>query len=343
MDFNEYREFLLKSIQTAKPAGGNKFVACRCFYCPDGKNSNSRHFYIYIPQHDDEVSWYYCHKCHSTGTVDNSKLLEWGIYESNIGEEITKHNKKCVSKYRYTNTDLKILNIRNYISQSELSNIKYKYLCDRLGYNFSLKELLDLKICLNLQDILYYNNINKLTRNRNIVDQLNNNFLGFISIDNTSVNLRRLCDEGLVYNSIDKRYVNYKLVDTDNSERFYTIPMNVDLNNRERIKFNIAEGPFDILSIYLNCRNKENGIYTSIGGSNYLAVIEFFLKTYSLVNIEIHIYPDNDESGSNEYMRYIGNVLRHFNIPIYIHRNLYENQKDFGVRKEFIRESIIKL
>ena len=173
------------------------------------------------------------------------------------------------------------------------------------------------------------------------MEQLNNNFLGFISIDNSFVNMRRLCDEGKVIDTIDKRYVNYKIYDKfDTSNRFYTIPTKIDLCSPERLKIHIAEGPFDILSIYTNLRNREPGIYTSIAGSNYLGITFYMLNTFKIPYFELHYYPDNDESGSNEVMNKIVRYIKPFNCPIFIHRNIYPGEKDFGVPMSRITERI---
>lgn len=343
MDINNYREFLLSNIPTARSASGGKFVACRCFYCPDGKSKDTRHFYIHIPESNDDPSWYYCHKCHNTGIITNKTLLEWGVYDNNIGQELINHNKKCSrltknSKY-YNQT---VLNIKNIINDSDMTRVKLDYINNRLGQNFSIKDLSELKICLNLLDLLNGNYIDKFTRDPRVVEQLNANFLGFISIDNSFVNMRRLCDEGLVIKSIDNRYVNYKIYDKfDTSNRFYTIPTKVNLCNPERVKIHIAEGPFDILSIYTNLRNREPGIYTSIAGSNYLGITFYMLNTFKVPYFELHYYPDNDESGSKEVMDKMVHYLKPFNCPIYIHRNMYEGQKDFGVDLNHIKESVI--
>ena len=156
--------------------------------------------------------------------------------------------------------------------------------------------------------------------------------------------MRRICDKGLVHQSIDSRYINYEIFDKfDNSERFYTIPTQIDLLDPRPIKLHIAEGPMDTLSTYLNLRHKESGIYTSIAGSNYYGQVIYFLNMYKLINVEIHIYPDNDESGSNKKMEYIANNLRKLNLPIYIHRNLYPGEKDFGVPLNRIQESIVRI
>ena len=84
MDINQYREFLLSSIPTAKLASGGSFINCRCFNCPDSADPRSKHFYIAIPKSPDEPSWYYCHKCHCTGLVTHKTLIEWGIYIPNL-------------------------------------------------------------------------------------------------------------------------------------------------------------------------------------------------------------------------------------------------------------------
>ena len=98
MDIKKYKEFLLSAIPTAKPASGGTFINCRCFNCPDSSNPKSKHFYIAIPQAEDEPSWYYCHKCHCSGLVTHKTLIEWGIYDENIAINLTDHNKKCSTK-----------------------------------------------------------------------------------------------------------------------------------------------------------------------------------------------------------------------------------------------------
>lgn len=343
MDTNKYREFLLSVIPTASLASGGKQINCRCFNCPDSKDPRSKHFYISIPQSDDEPSLYYCHKCHCSGVVSHKTLIEWGIYDEQIATNLVYHNRNCSingknSKY-YNRT---IYNLTNfYTTDNNTSAIKLNMINERLGCQFSYEELRRLKICLNLGDLLQSNHIQQLTRDQNIVSQLDANFLGFISIDNAFLNMRRLCDEGLVYKSIDKRYVNYKIYDKfDTSERFYTIPTEIDLSIPERVKIHIAEGPFDILSIYKNVRKEEKGIYTSIAGSNYFGIAMYFLSMFKLPYVEFHYYPDNDKFGSNERMYRIANLLKPIQAPFYIHRNQCYGQKDFGVSPDKIVESI---
>lgn len=348
MNSEIYRNYLLRSIPTASSASGGSVVNCRCFFCPDSKNPSSKHFYISIPRSDNEPSLYYCHKCHSKGVVTYKKLIEWDIYDDSIAIELINHNKKLSLNGNYSKYYNKIHYniIANTTTDSETTRIKLDYINKRIGYNFTYEELRKLKICLNLYDLINDNKyqIQTLTRDKNIVDQLDANFIGFLSIDNAFLNMRRICDEGLVYKTIDKRYINYKLFDKyDTSERFYTIPTQINVCSPNRIKIHVAEGPFDILSIYKNIRHEENGIYTSIGGSNYKGIAMYFLENYKLPYVEFHYYPDNDKYGATKNMQKIADYLRPLNIPMYLHRNLFPGEKDFGVSIDKINEAVMLL
>lgn len=342
MNTDQYRDFLLARIPTASLASGGRMINCKCLYCPDSKDPRTKHFYISIPQSEDEPSLYYCHKCHSSGVVSYKKLIEWDIYDENIATQLINLNNKVSRTANNKYLSNIHYNIKNTITtESDVSYYKLNYINERIGTNYSFKDLRDLKIILNLKDLLKENNIYDLSRNQNIVDQLDINFLGFLSIDNAFLNMRRICNEGLVYKSIDKRYINYKIFNKyDTSERFYTIPTRVNLSSPNRIKIHIAEGPFDILSIYENLRHREEGIYTSIGGSNYKGMVVYFLETYKLPFTEFHYYPDNDRFGSNYNMKKIGEYLKYMGIPMYVHRNLSEGEKDFGVHPSRIKEYI---
>lgn len=342
-DFSyQYSQFLLRSIPTARQASGGREILCRCFYCPDSNNPSHAHFYISIPESKEEFSQYYCQKCGARGYVTHTKLLEWNIWDDDIALKLIDHNK---SQKRQVKNMYDRYVLKNTMTRDEdISDIKLKYINDRIGTNYTFDDLHRLKIILNLKDLLIENNITSITRSRNIIDQLDYNFLGFISIDNAFINMRRICDKGLVYKSIDKRYINYDIFNKfDNSQRFYTIPTDVDLSSPNPIQIHIAEGPFDILSIYENVRHRSPGIYTSVGGSNYYGIINYFIGVMKLPWVEIHIYPDNDNVGSNRKMKWIYEKLKKINTEVFIHRNMCEGEKDFGVVPDRIKEGIINM
>lgn len=345
MDSKTFREFLKSSIiPFAKDASGKTEINCRCFYCADSKDIRKGHFYINCDFSDDKPPWFYCQKCHTTGVVSSNHLLEWGIYDPEVAINLTKYNKRIMSlsKNRKFKSNY-VYNIRNtIINNDKLSEYKLNYINNRLGANLSYRDCLDMKIILNLKDLLKENKL-KPTRHNNIIDQLDSNFVGFISFDNAFISMRNL-EIGKVYSNIDKRYINYNIFDSfENTKRFYTIPTTLDITNINPIKLNIAEGAFDILGIYYNLFNgkSDNSIFTSVGGSGYLGLIRFFVVTQKLFNLEIHIYADNDIE--RDKMIYISNLIKPFGFRFYLHRNIYPGEKDFGVPKNRIKETIERI
>lgn len=341
-----YRDFLLNSIPTATPKKGGSMVLCRCMECSDSRDPTHAHFYISIPKDEEEPSFFYCHKCHCGGIVTHSKLLKWGIYNAQIASYLIKHNKYCLSlpKNRAYNDREVYMLYNNWISENRMSELKLKYINDRLGTDLSYMDLIEKKIILNLHDVLNQNSVEKLTLARDAVNDLNDYFLGFISSDNAFVNMRRLVGEGKVNKYIDSRYMRYNIFGKyDNTEKFYIMPCNINANTPNRIKVNIAEGEFDILSIYYNLRKDANQIYASISGSGYEGLIRYLLSVLKLFYIELHVYPDNDIYGSNNVLYSIYRLVQPFGIPMYIHRNIKEGEKDFGVDISRIQESIIPM
>ncbi len=341
-----YRNFLVSRIPNAKSAGGGKEVQCRCFYCADSRDKRSHgHFYIGIPYSNDIPSYFYCQKCKTTGIVTHQKLIQWGIYDDNIALDILDHNNTALKTKRgrrYLSRDVYFIN-NDYVKIDDCSASKLRYFNNRLGLDLSYQDLLDKKIVLNLNDVISRNKL-ELTRDYHIVNDLDQYFLGFISLDNAFVNMRRLVNPGTVYKGVDLRYVNYALHQKyDNTERFYTVPKSIDLSSPRRIQLHIAEGPFDIMSIYYNLRGQSDDIFTSVAGSNYKGIIRYFITTFRLPYLEIHLYPDNDQYGSDWVMNDIANYIRLLEYPLYIHRNLYPGEKDFGTDISHIDERISRL
>lgn len=343
LNSDEYIEFLTTHIKPfAIPVSGRREVNCRCFYCADSSNPRKGHFYIGVPK-EDEPSFFYCQKCHAHGIVTNDKLMEWGIFDSKIGVEITRYNSKILSlkkNKKFANNF--VYNIKNtIITEDKLSLYKLKYINDRIGTNLTLKDCIDNKIVLNIKDLIKENRL-ELTRNPDIVDQLDSNFLGFLSYDNAFINMRNLGIRD-VYETINKRYINYNIFDKyDNTLKFYVLPCNINLYDTRSVKLHLAEGPFDILSIKYNVvQDYERSIYASVGGSSYKGCIRHFITNFGLYNLEIHIYMDNDQNLNQMY--HIAELLQYFNIPLYLHNNSYSNEKDYGVPKNKIIDNIRRL
>ena len=339
MEINDkLRDILLEKMPMCSLASAGRLVVFRCPFCGDSHNPTSKHFYVNLG-YNDEPFMYYCHKCKISGILNNNLLMSWGIYDVDLCVSVTKYNSQLKFTRHQDNYIYKLNN--NYIEDNKLNNLKLKYINDRLKVNLSFKDLIDLKIVLSIYDLFKCNYINSYTRSYNIMDELNKYFIGFISRDNAFINMRNLSMKS-TSEKLKKRYINYNIFNKSSSKNnYYFIPTTIDLDNIEKVKINISEGPFDILSVYLNLRNKEkHSIYCAIGGSNYLNIIKYILTDVGLYNSEIHLYIDNDIM-PDIYIIY--NILNIYNIPLYIHKNICEGEKDFGVSKDRIIEVVNKI
>jgi len=345
---DKLRAFLLGKFPDAHNASGNKEVALRCRFCGDSStNLKDTHLYIYLGNDDDKPPMYNCFKCNQCGilTPDILRSLVDCNQDGDLIHELKSYNAKTIktSKNRLrSNKTYKISN--KYLRDDELSKAKLLYINRRLGLNLTYADLLQNKIVLNLLDLLNGNRIEKYTRYDNIVKELDDSFIGFLSMDNGFINLKNLHKPGVVNKYIDRRYTNYSIFEgEDNTRRHYNIPTRCNIVSPEPIKIHIAEGPFDILSIFynLNNGNRQQNIYTSIGGKSYLNVIKLFLSGFGIMNCVFHLYVDNDVSDSE--IKAISNLLSPIGIQIYMHRNIFPGEKDFGVKSEKIKDQIIRI
>ena len=339
----QFANFIKEVIPSARPASGGSELVCRCRYCPDSSDPTHGHMYIKIPQSKNDIPMFHCFKCQTSGIIDSRTLLEWGIYDPIMGVQLDKIIKSASKNQSLSGYNRTWYNFVNHIENYNLAQYKLDYINNRLGTNLTFHDCLSQKIILNLRDTLIYNKIEQFTRHQNIIDQLNDNFVGFLSLDNNFVNLRRICNEGIVYHTIDKRYINYNIHDKkDNTEKMYLMPSTIDLTNPNKVNIHLAEGPFDILSIRYNLRQNEtnNAIFAAITGSGYKGLVMHLISTFKLFYFNIHIYPDNDNLGNSAMVNEIRELIKPYGANLYEHRNIYPGEKDFGVSKNRIIEKI---
>lgn len=350
MNANELGIYLINNIPGARLVSGGKEVLTRCPRCGDSRNPRNAHFYIGLG--DENIPpMYHCKKCDEGGVFTFEKLRWFDIYDSNFGLSLNTYIKNFNSKLgNKINMFTGIYNIKHSrITQDQLTFSKLKYINDRLGLNLTLEDIVSKKIVLNLSDIIMENNITNFTRSPDVMKTLDDSFIGFLSYDNGFLNMRNLNPNNDGF--LGKRYINYNIFNKiDNSKRYYILPTNVDL--LRPVTIHIAEGPFDILSIYYNLvRNDDNNIYCSIGGKSYLNCIKFLFENLGLINVSINIYIDSDIK--DETMVQLKRYLEPFQIPIFIHRNRYivsesrygdiVYEKDYGVPANRIKDTIIRI
>lgn len=326
-----------------KVASGGRELIMRCIFCGDSDNPRHAHLYIKVPQTRDELSFYDCKKCNSHGMVTDTLLRRIGCTDTQAIVEFLKHNAEVMASPKYKT--LKMIDIYplnwSAIRNTDVNEFKLQYIWSRIGWNnFSYNDAVRLKIFLNLYDIVQVNRL-ELTRNQYITDALDRNFIGFISYDNSFANMRQCIEEGTPQN-INKRYINYDLIQKpEDSKNYYVIPTKIDVLNPTPVKIHIAEGPFDILSIFYNMNScmDQQAIYIACGGKSYSQAIEFILTETGIVNYEIHLYPDADVNDWFVNTRILNN-LKGFQTTVYIHRNGYPGEKDYGVPKERIVDRV---
>ena len=344
MNVQQYTNFLLTHLPNAKLVSGGREVNCKCMYCDD----KHAHMYIKIPQNPNEASFYNCFRCPAQGIVTPNTLNDWNCYNDEIAVSLINHNKNIKFAPVDGKRDVRMLRW-GFIADNEEARLKAMakadYINNRLGLALTIQDMLQLKICFNLTDILRGNKtITSTTRSATDIELLDKYVVGFLSVDNSFINFRRIVPEGIINTGLDKRYINYNIFNKfDNTERFYVIPTELNLMSRERIKLHIAEGPLDCLSIYLNCRNREPGVYAAIAGNNYQGIVRHMIIVLQTNFLEVNIYPDNDNSGDDRKMNNIIELCRPLNIPVIIHRNTYSGEKDFGVPKDRINETIYNI
>lgn len=324
-----------------KVASGGSEVVCRCPFCGDSKDPKHAHLYISVPQSEEDLSQYHCKKCPAHGVVDVNLLRKIGCEDTSLLVEVSKHNSEVFKLPKYKSIkqiDVYPLNV-NYIRQDPLNEAKLQYINGRIGSSFSISDLPSLKIFLNLYDIINANRL-ELTRHQMACNDLDKWFMGFISYDNSFARLRKLTNKEL-YKSINKRYINYTLVNkTNDAKNFYVIPTMIDVLNSSPVKIHLAEGQFDILSIFYNLNNcnRNQSIYIACGGKSYAQALEFILLETGIINYEVHYYPDKDVT-DEYFFKDVQRKVQLLPANINIHRNMYPGEKDYGVPMNRIMDS----
>lgn len=356
LDKDKLKKFLLTHFPNAHTASGGKEVVIRCPFCGDSqKDMRDAHFYIGLQtQYDNEryqaPPKYHCFLCNKGGTLTGNLLLEMLdysvddesiIYELNVAANKFKNKRTATSKikkYNYTTIGC--------CENSKLDIEKLDYINNRLGIKLTIEQALKDKIVFNLLYFLYYNGINKVNVSDAELNAISKYFIGFLSIDNSFIIFRNCSGKKMELESLKKRYKKYQIIgDEDDISliKYYCLPSIINPMSMDPVNIHVAEGPFDILSICynLNNNNRNNQVYISAGGKGYFGAVKAVIDILKLSpNLNIHIYPDNDVE--DDKLRLYLKRFTDINIPVYLHRNVYNGENDFGVRMDHITDRCIK-
>lgn len=345
MTRQELKSFLLASLDNAKEGSAGRQIVCRCHLpgCTDMK----QHLYIGSFENSDEPVFYNCFKCGNSGVVGQKFFESYnGInLDPQTIKELSSANKG--SSYRvYSRTGDTVYNIRCINNDSPVTRKKLEYVNKRLGTDLTIQDCNNLKIVLNLYDILQNNGIKYTTRSQLDSDMLNNYFIGFLGRANSVIAMRNLLFDKNRPERLEKlpknlrsKYVNYNIFQNVVANDYYIIPTQLDVS--EHVSIHVAEGSFDILGIFNSSPKKYNSIYIAGKGKAYCSIVEFLIVNYGITKGDVHFYVDKDVP--NYKIEDAVKYLSPFRFSFYLHRNTYQNEKDFGVPVQRIIDSSICL
>lgn len=330
---------MLKTLPVCKPSSNLKNWTVRCPYCGDSKTANHGHFSILIDTSSDRPMLYRCFRCNESGilTEDTLNDLRIGISED-LKNSINIYNKK--SSFISRKLDLpKKYEVPEW-NHDGISYQKIEYINSRLGTNISYDEAREYKIILNFTDFLLHNNIPIGMKDSMIkvgtVRELDKNYVGFLSSNNNKITFRNINDRGFF-----GRYykVTLDLINTS-PNTFYALNSMYDLVYTDDIHIFIAEGTFDILSIFknLNYAALSNRLFIASCGFGFNRIIKYLIYQGVTTDINLHIFADNDKSDKEILQMFQNSFYRIWIDKIIIHRNSYPGEKDFGVPKERIND-----
>lgn len=304
-------------------------IAIRCPICGDSqKHTDSAHCYIGQINGTGPLV-YHCWINDCSGIVNADFLKLCKIYNTKFITEVqlfnNSHKNSDGIKKIYTNNDIGKFIKSSVNTSNSVFETKYGYLVYRLGVKLTLEELERCKIIFSLFDFLKENNLNITKKYEKVVNTLENQYIGFLSSNKTYIVFRNL------FNDKNLRYFNYPIFgQLENSNKFYTINTSANILSDD-VTLHIAEGCFDILSIYSNIMryNTVDNIYTAVCGSGYLSVLRYFILLGFISNLNVRIYSDKDKKIS--YYKDLITELTPWVKSINVYYNSKKGEKDFGV------------
>lgn len=307
-------------VDVFKPADSIRY-RIRCPICGDSQHDpKDAHCYIKCSNDPNEPLLYICFKCNASGRVNKYFLSRLGIDNDIIAKLDNQRYNKV--------TSIKTTNVEMMTGTPNLNSPQARYIEQRLGKGFTAEDLDRFKIVWDMGLVAPY------ASNERIRNSLPSNFdsITFVS-DDKSMLLNRT-----FLNGEDSQWRKIKLFD-DGMKSFYTIKSTLNLFTSDPIIINIAEGVFDILSVYKNF-NEPNSVFIATLGSNYTSAVDYMIaKGFVGSNITVRVYMDNGIDEKN-----LKNQLKQYRWlfhDLWIIRNI--KSKDIGVPVDQIKLAMNKV
>ena len=331
---------LLQTLPVCKPSTNMKNWTVRCPYCGDSKTANHGHFSILIDLDSDRPMLYRCFRCNESGILTDMTLEDLQLFApANIRNGISQYNKKSHNSTYITDKpkNYKIPEVR----YNQFTQRKLDYINNRLGTDIDAMKATQYKIILNFIDFLVYNNIPFGNEGNSIlkagtVRELEQNYVGFLSSNNNKITFRDITENGFF-----GRYYKVTLdIMNTSPNTFYALDSSYDLLYTNDMHIRVAEGTFDIIGIYenLDIDKSQNSLFLASCGFGFSRILKFLIYKGCTSDIHFHLYADADKSDAEIRNLFRNQFYKIWIDKIIIHRNTIPGQKDFGVRKDEMRD-----
>lgn len=340
------QDIKFKMIDTLKGRGAyshsinNKQHYTRCPFCGDSLNLSHAHLSIKIDVESDEPMLYRCLKCSASGIVNETLLDELDLcIDNDAKKELKIFNKRSMRIHKYVNNEIEHFVVPTY-QDNYLNELKLNYLNNRIGSDLNYMQIQSKKILLNVFDFMKINELKSLGNlSYSMMKNLNENYIGFLSCNNNCIVFRDITGK--------QKYRYFKVIINDknlNQDTFYSIPNSIPLMYTNQINVHIAEGTFDIISIQENLiKTNEFNYFYAMCGFGGIVILKYLLHHGINTGINLHIYSDKDKSDYS-HLKYLNKLyITEWIDNIYIHRNQYKAEKDYGVEKDKIIDSYRKI
>lgn len=313
----------------------------RCPFCGDSKNLSHAHMSIMIDVLSDTPMMYRCLKCDTKGLLTESVLYELDLpLDNSMRNELKSFNRKAIKMGKLVNLEFETYTVPLYHNLYK-NQLKLDYINQRLGTGIDFTEARDKKIILNLFDFMTLNEIKEIDGlNYNMMKMLDENYVGFLSTNNNCITFRDIT--GNQKCRYFKTILNQKNV---NPDTFYGVPYQLSLMYTHDVNVHMAEGIFDIISIQNNLPHQsEHNLFYATCGFGGVTLLQYLLHHGINTGVNLHIYSDKDKTDWN-HKKYLFNNsgISYWLDHIYIHRNQFNGEKDYGVPVSNIIDSFRKI
>lgn len=263
---------------------GNELII-HCPYCDDGLRKNANHHgHLYISLNNPV---FHCFRCEMSGGL-NLLLKDLDFYDINIINDLKLKNNFNIIK---TNNIFDTINSQRIDFYSK--NLNYK-----LG-NIAEYEKFEKYIYKRLIKYVDYSFF------RITPEKINNNLcVSFYNYNNKFTTAR-------IINPMN----NYRYIKSKNNNELYFF-QKMDFDTYENVV--IAEGPFDIISLYLfSFFDSKKTFFISMLGKNYIKTIDWLILNHLLIGkFNINLIFDNDNKYMNHILKISKKVVNRLNYKI---------------------------